>query len=36
MKPFECMKMLGMTKPTFYRYKKLFEQMKYSNIEIVD
>ncbi len=21
-KPFECMTMLGMTKPTFYRYKK--------------
>lgn len=25
-KPFECMRKLGMTKPTFYRYKKQFEQ----------
>lgn len=25
-KPFECMKALGMTKPTFYRYKKQFEE----------
>ncbi|QNU66716.1 recombinase family protein [Ruminiclostridium herbifermentans] len=25
MKPFECMKKLGMTKPTFYRYKKQYE-----------
>jgi DNA invertase Pin-like site-specific DNA recombinase len=26
LKPFECMKQLRMTKPTFYRYKKLFEE----------
>ncbi len=25
MKPFECMKKLGLTKPTFYRYKKQYE-----------
>ncbi len=25
LKPFECMKQLGLTKPTFYRYKKQFE-----------
>lgn len=25
-KPFDCMKILGMTKPTFYRYKKQFEE----------
>jgi DNA invertase Pin-like site-specific DNA recombinase len=25
LKPFECMRQLGMTKPTFYRYKKQFE-----------
>ncbi len=25
LKPFECMRRLGMTKPTFYRYKKLYE-----------
>ncbi len=25
LKPFECMRQLGMTKPTFYRYKKLYE-----------
>ncbi len=25
-KPFECMKILGMTKPTFYRYKKQYEE----------
>lgn len=25
-KPFECMRALGMTKPTFYRYKKQFEE----------
>lgn len=25
-KPFECMKQLGMTKPTFYRYKKRYEE----------
>lgn len=24
-KPFECMKLLGLTKPTFYRYKKEYE-----------
>lgn len=28
MKPFECMKELEMTKPTFYRYKKKYEEMK--------
>jgi DNA invertase Pin-like site-specific DNA recombinase len=26
LKPFECMKMLGLTKPTFYRYKQQFEE----------
>ena len=26
LKPFECMRALGMTKPTFYRYKKQFEE----------
>jgi len=26
LKPFECMKMLGMTKPTFYRYKRQYEE----------
>lgn len=26
LKPFECMRQLGMTKPTFYRYKKQFEK----------
>lgn len=26
LKPFECMRQLGMTKPTFYRYKKQFEE----------
>lgn len=26
MKPFECMRNLGLTKPTFYRYKKQFEE----------
>lgn len=26
LKPFECMRLLGMTKPTFYRYKKQFEE----------
>ncbi len=25
LKPFECMKQLGLTKPTFYRYKKQYE-----------
>lgn len=28
LKPFECMKQLGLTKPTFYRYKKQYEQEK--------
>lgn len=28
LKPFECMKQLGMTKPTFYRYKKQFEESR--------
>ena len=28
-KPFQCMKMLGMTKPTFYRYKKEYEEGKF-------
>ena len=27
-KPFECMKQLGMTKPSFYRYKKKYEKLK--------
>lgn len=27
-KPFECMKQLGMTKPSFYRYKKQYEASK--------
>lgn len=27
-KPFECMKQLGMTKPSFYRYKKQYEELK--------
>lgn len=27
-KPFECMKQLGMTKPSFYRYKKQYEALK--------
>lgn len=26
LKPFECMKMLGLTKPTFYRYKQQLEE----------
>lgn len=26
-KPFECMRLLNMTKPTFYRYKKQYEEM---------
>ena len=26
LKPFECMRQLGMTKPTFYRYKRKFEE----------
>ena len=26
LRPFECMRQLGMTKPTFYRYKKQYEQ----------
>lgn len=26
MKPFECIRALGMTKPTLYKYKKLFEK----------
>jgi DNA invertase Pin-like site-specific DNA recombinase len=26
MKPFECMKLLGMTKPTFYRNNKMFDE----------
>lgn len=26
LKPFECMKSLGLTKPTFYRYKQQFEE----------
>jgi len=25
LRPFECMKRLGLTKPTFYRYKKRYE-----------
>ena len=28
LKPFECMKKLGLTKPTFYRYKKQYETQK--------
>ncbi|HYF84581.1 MAG TPA: hypothetical protein VEB00_16385 [Clostridia bacterium] len=28
LKPFECMKQLGLTKPTFYRYKKQYEEEK--------
>jgi Site-specific recombinases, DNA invertase Pin homologs len=28
LKPFECMKKLGLTKPTFYRYKKEYESIK--------
>ncbi|MDO0823092.1 recombinase family protein [Desulfosporosinus nitroreducens] len=28
LKPFECMKQLGMTKPSFYRYKKRYEASK--------
>lgn len=27
-KPFECMKQLGMTKPSFYRYKKKYKTQK--------
>lgn len=27
LKPFECMKQLGMTKPSFYRYKKQYETL---------
>lgn len=27
-KPFDCMKQLGMTKPSFYRYKKQYEALK--------
>jgi DNA invertase Pin-like site-specific DNA recombinase len=26
LKPFECMRLLGLTKPTFYRYKQQFEE----------
>ena len=26
-KPFECMRQLGMTKPSFYRYKKQYEAL---------
>lgn len=28
LKPFECMKQLGMTKPTFYRYKMQYQAQK--------
>lgn len=28
MKPFECMRQLDMTKPTFYRYKRQYENMQ--------
>ena len=27
-KPFECMRLLEMTKPTFYRYKRQYEEMQ--------
>ena len=28
LKPKECMQLLGITKPTYYRYKEEFEEMK--------
>ena len=27
-KPFECMRLLKMTKPTFYRYKRQYDEMQ--------
>ncbi len=27
LKPFECMKLLGITKPTYYRYRKEYDEM---------